>query len=61
MQTLKPFLMLACVAFAVGFAGYLAVARLTAASAEALEPNAVQAPISDPAPESDDLADLRAA
>ncbi|WP_293906796.1 hypothetical protein [Phenylobacterium sp.] len=29
MDVLKPFLMLACVAFVLGFAGYLAVARIT--------------------------------
>jgi len=33
MIVLKPFLMLACVAFVVGFMGYLAIARLTAPAA----------------------------
>lgn len=33
MAILKPFLMLASVAFVTGFAGYLAVARLTASPA----------------------------
>ena len=30
MDALKPFLMLACTAFVVGFMGYLGLARLTA-------------------------------
>ena len=35
MDVLKPFLMLACVAFVLGFTGYLAVARMTSATAAA--------------------------
>ena len=32
MNVLKPFLMLACVAFVTGFMGYLALARMAAPS-----------------------------
>jgi|GEM_PF-2751812 len=46
-DVLKPYLLLACVAFVVGFAGYLAVGRALAVPAEA----AVQAyaPVAAPA------------
>lgn len=61
MQTLKPYLMLACVAFAVGFAGYLAMARLTASATAADSDVVIEAPVSDQPAADDDLADLRAA
>ena len=35
MDVLRPFVLLACVAFVLGFTGYLAVARMTAAPAAA--------------------------
>ena len=47
MDALRPFLMLACVAFVTGFAGYLAVARMQELSV----PAAIsQAPIDAAAP-----------
>lgn len=61
MQTLKPYLMLACVAFAVGFAGYLAMARLSASVAPADGDIVIEAPVSDQPTPDDDLGDLRAA
>jgi hypothetical protein len=52
MDALKPFLLVACVAFVVGFVGYLVVGRVTAgpASLQAAAPAQaaeVSAPVSD--------------
>ena len=47
MTVLKPFLMLACVAFVVGFMGYLAIARLTAPVAPPAD--SWSQPVSEPA------------
>jgi len=51
MIVLKPFLMLACVAFVVGFMGYLAIVRLSAPSAPPADSwsQTVSAPQSDAA------------
>lgn len=35
MDVLKPFVLLACVAFVLGFTGYLAVAKMTSVTAAA--------------------------
>ena len=59
MDTLKPFLMLACVAFVVGFMGYLAAYRMASTGTPAPESYAVaadagQQPASAPAPAAED-------
>lgn len=50
MDVLKPYLLLACVAFTVGFVGYWALGRVVAAPAVAAEAD-WRAPISAPAPD----------
>jgi hypothetical protein len=50
MDVLKPFLMLASVSFVLGFAGYLAVARVTTPAEAPAEhwSSTVSAPTADP-------------
>ena len=54
MDVLKPFLMLACVAFVTGFMGYLALARMGApaeAPAQAWSSTVSTAQMAEPNPE----------
>ena len=48
MNVLKPFLMVACVAFVAGFSGYLAITEMSS-RVSAPAPASLQAPISAPA------------
>lgn len=50
MDVLRPFFLVACVAFAVGFVGYWALGRLAAPGAEALDDDwkaSISAPVSE--------------
>lgn len=51
MDVLKPFLMLACVAFVTGFVGYLTLSRMTAPSVASAQSEVWSSTVSAPAPD----------